>query len=127
MQSASSWTLPAVAILLVAQVACGDGSHPRLAQPEGPPAELVAAATAEEQRAVARLPNGPGRDLIVADCLICHSATMVEQQHKDSAAWNKTVTQMMVWGAPVPVAQKAVLLDYLVEHYGARTAGLPPQ
>lgn len=68
------------------------------------------------------MPPGAGRDLVVANCVICHSATLLEQQHKDTTGWNKTVTQMMVWGAPVPVLQKAVLVAYLAEQFPARSS-----
>ena len=90
-----------------------------------PPAALDAKMAAEERMAVARLPVGSGHDLVVANCLICHASTMIEQQHKDSAGWDKTVTQMIAWGAPVPAAQKPVLLAYLAAHYPAIAAGPP--
>jgi cytochrome c5 len=90
----------------------------RLAPP--PSTALDAAISAEEQAAIQRAPAGDGHDLLLGNCLICHSAAMVEQQHKDTAGWNKTVTQMMKWGSPLPAAQKPVLIAYLAQHYGAR-------
>ncbi len=80
---------------------------------------------ADERAAIADLPAGAGHDLVLGNCLICHAATMITQQHKDTAGWNKTVTQMIAWGAPVPQGQHAALVAYLAEHYRARTAGPP--
>jgi hypothetical protein len=50
---------------------------------------------------------------------------MITQQHKDTAGWNKTVTQMIAWGAPVAKDQQAMLVAYLAEHYPARAADEP--
>lgn len=95
----------------------------RMAPP--PPPALAARLGAEEQAAVRALPAGAGRELVAARCLTCHAATMIAQQHKDTAGWNKTVTQMVAWGAPVPADAKPVLVAYLAAHYPARAAGPP--
>lgn len=70
-------------------------------------------------------PGWRGHDLVLGNCLICHSSMMLEQQHKDSTAWNKTVTTMVSWGAPVPPAQQPVLVTYLAQHFAARVEGAP--
>ena len=95
----------------------------RIAPP--PPAALSARTSAEEQAALRTLPAGAGHDLVVGKCLVCHAATMITQQHKDTAGWNKTVTQMIAWGAPVAKEQQAPLVAYLAEHFPARSAGEP--
>jgi cytochrome c5 len=100
-----------------ALVATSSEAAAKLAPP--PPAALNARLAAEEQAAINRLPAGPGRDLVVGNCLICHAATMIEQQHKDTTAWNKTVTQMIAWGAPVPSDRRAELMTYLATHFGS--------
>ena len=92
--------------------------------PEG---DLTARASAEEQAALRALPTGPGHALVVGSCLTCHAATMITQQHKDSAGWNKTVTQMVAWGAPLAKEQQTALVAYLAEHYRERAAGEPPR
>jgi hypothetical protein len=88
----------------------------RVAPP--PSAALEASINAEEQRAIAMLPPDSGHAVAVGSCLICHSAAMFEQQRKDIVAWNKTVTQMIAWGAPVTAGQKPILVAYLARHYG---------
>ena len=98
-------------------VAASSDAAVKLAPP--PPATLTARAAAEEQAAISRLPAGPGRDLVAGNCLICHAATMIEQQHKDTTAWNKTVTQMIAWGAPVPSDRRAELVTYLAKHFSS--------
>ena len=90
-----------------------------------PPASLTTAMSTEEQAALRSLPPGPGRALVIGNCLTCHAATMITQQHKDTTGWNKTVTQMIAWGAPLPKDQQPALVAYLAEHYSARTDGPP--
>jgi cytochrome c5 len=67
-----------------------------------------------------RFPDGAGRAIAERGCLVCHSAMLVTQQHKDAAGWEKTVHQMELWGAPVPAAGRDTLLAYLVSHFGPR-------
>ena len=89
------------------------------AQVAPPPSKtLDASITAAEQHAIAVLPADSGHAIALGGCLICHSAAMFEQQHKDSTAWNKTVTQMIAWGAPVTAGQKPILVMYLATHFG---------
>ena len=95
----------------------------RIAPP--PPAALSVRTSAEEQASLRTLPAGAGHDLVVGKCLVCHAATMITQQHKDTTGWTKTVTQMIAWGAPVAKEQQSPLVAYLVEHFPARTASAP--
>jgi len=68
----------------------------------------------------ASLPRGAGREIAQRACLMCHSASMTTQQHKDSTAWGKTLSQMMAWGAPLTAAERTTLRDYLTTHFGPR-------
>ena len=88
-----------------------------------PEAELLRRAEDFERAGLAALPKGAGHDIAVGGCVTCHSASMIAQQHKDTAGWNKTVTQMVAWGAPVAPEQKPVLVAYLAEHFPARAQG----
>ncbi|GLC26895.1 hypothetical protein [Roseisolibacter agri] len=92
---------------------------------------VTARAAREERESLKALPAGAGRELVVGACLTCHSATMLTQQHKDTAGWNKTVTQMVGWGAPLPKEQQPTLVAYLAEHFpplapGPQTRPVPP-
>ena len=66
------------------------------------------------------LPPGAGRTLVERHCLICHSTMLITQQHKDSTAWEKTLTQMKTWGAPLVAGERDTLRAYLLEHFGPR-------
>jgi len=67
-----------------------------------------------------QLAPGVGREIAARSCLKCHSASMITQQHKDAAAWTKTLTQMTTWGVELSDLERARLRDYLVGHYGPR-------
>jgi cytochrome c5 len=127
---ATTWLL-ATAALTVAGSGCGRGdtsgskSLGRTGADSTQRASLATRTSAEEQAALRALPAGPGHDLVLANCLTCHAATIITQQHKDTAGWSKTVTQMIAWGAPVAKDQQAALVAYLFEHFPARAAGEP--
>jgi cytochrome c5 len=86
--------------------------------PPAPPIALTRAIADADSAALASLAAGPGREIVEGSCVICHSAAMIEQQHKDSAGWAKTAGQMRAWGAPVQQEQMPVLIAYLTKHYG---------
>jgi cytochrome c5 len=88
------------------------------APPPGPSAELTAAIGSGEQVALARLPKGAEREIIVANCLVCHGASLITQQRKDSAAWVKSVTQMVTFGSPLGAEQQPALVRYLTREFG---------
>ena len=137
-------TLVGLLIAGLALVGCGAGAPPRAdgagAAPDSaslamaspaeadaiappPEARLLRRAEALERAGLAALPKGAGHVIAVGGCVTCHSASMIAQQHKDTAGWNKTVTQMVAWGAPVAPEQKPVLVAYLAEHFPARAQG----
>lgn len=66
------------------------------------------------------LPPAPGQEIAARSCLICHSATLITQQHKDSTAWEKTLGTMIGWGATVDSSERPALRRYLVEKFGPR-------
>ena len=69
------------------------------------------------------LPAGGQRVLAEQKCLICHSAQLIAQQHKDAAAWEKTIAQMEKWGVALTPAEHDSLKSYLVRALGPRTPG----
>ena len=106
--------------------AAGDSATATDSTSAAVPRALATALGDAERAELARLPAGPGHDLVVSGCLTCHGAGLVTQQRKDTAGWNKTVTQMVAWGAPVPDSARATLVAYLAEHYPAGGAGPSP-
>ena len=71
-----------------------------------------------EATEIAALPDGPGKQIVAERCMLCHGAALVTQQHKDSAAWGRTVTQMRTWGTPIQDDDQAALVAYLTQHFG---------
>jgi hypothetical protein len=55
---------------------------------------------------------------VSGNCVICHGAAMIEQQHKDSAGWAKTVSLMRSWGSPLAEGRVPEVIGYLTTHYG---------
>ena len=96
------------------------GRRPSTPPPPALPAALTRAIAAADSAALASLAVGPGREIVEGSCVICHSAAMIEMQHKDSAGWAKTAGQMRAWGAPVQQEQMPALIGYLTRHYGVR-------
>ncbi len=71
------------------------------------------------------LPDSAGRDSVARGlaqrwCLLCHSAMLITQQVKDSAAWEKTLGQMEKWGVTMTPAEHDTLRRYLLSHFGPR-------
>jgi mono/diheme cytochrome c family protein len=90
--------------------------------PAPPSTSLIRAISDGERAALAALPPGLGQAEIEGSCVICHGTAMIQQQHKDSAGWAKTVNQMRTWGAPLTADQVPAVITYLTTHYGAATA-----
>jgi len=65
--------------------------------------------------------NGPGVELAIAQCLLCHSADYVSTQPRLSrTAWKASVVKMRdKYGAPLPEDKIEAMADYLVKTYGA--------
>ena len=72
---------------------------------------------------------GPGAEIAVAQCFICHSADYISTQPPmPRAFWKADVQKMQkVYGSPIPDAQVERLVDYLVKNYGdEKSRGNPP-
>jgi hypothetical protein len=103
----------AAALLLLAAALAATGARPRNAHP---------AATGGHARYPDHFPSGPGEDIAARSCVICHSAMLVTQQAKDSLGWEKTLSLMEKWGAPVAAAEHDSLRTYLLTRFGAKPA-----
>lgn len=69
------------------------------------------------------LPDGLGRDVVVATCTGCHSADIIRQNQMSAADWDAIITWMQqtqnLWAlAP---DRRALIVDYLAEHFGTST------
>ena len=59
----------------------------------------------------------PGPDGYKTACFGCHDDHMMRQQHLTRAQWDRELTKMTGWGAPLKDEQRNGLLDYLSTHY----------
>jgi sulfite dehydrogenase (cytochrome) subunit B len=73
---------------------------------------------------------GPNVDVYEKDCLLCHSARYVAMQPRFSrTVWQNEVKKMIdAYGAPIPEADQALIVQYLVAVRGAEApaSAAPP-
>ena len=82
---------------------------------------LFAAAPALAQESQLRLRDGPGRQLVEANCVMCHSLDYIPMNSPflDRKGWEASVNKMIkVMGAPVAEADAQKIVDYLAGQYG---------
>jgi mono/diheme cytochrome c family protein len=80
---------------------------------------LTGSALADEGQV--RLEEGAGRQLVEANCVMCHSLDYIQMNSVflDRKGWEGSVNKMIkVMGAPIRPEDIAPLIDYLTKHYG---------
>ena len=90
------------------------------AAPKSAPAAATPAAPGPRFAYPRELPPGPGKPIAERTCMMCHSAMLITQQAKDSLGWEKTITQMEKWGAPLTLEERDTLRLYLSGQFGPR-------
>jgi len=83
---------------------------------------LLASATRADEEQV-KLKEGPGKDLVLGNCVMCHSLDYIPMNSVflDRKGWEASVNKMVkVMGAPVSPEDQPRILDYLVEQYGKK-------
>ncbi len=73
---------------------------------------------------VTDLHDGPGRDLTVGRCIICHSVEYIPSNAPamNRAAWQKTIQKMKEkFGAPITDEEAKQILDYLDTNYSGKS------
>ena len=86
--------------------------------PNAAPAAPAAAAEVTDLR------EGPGRDLTVGRCIICHSAEYIPSNAPamNRTAWQKTIQKMKdKFGAPITDEEAKQILDYLDANYSGKS------
>jgi DMSO/TMAO reductase YedYZ molybdopterin-dependent catalytic subunit len=53
-------------------------------------------------------------------CLTCHEEDVIRQQHLTKAQWDREITKMTNWGAPVTAENRDSILNYLVQQFSRR-------
>ena len=82
---------------------------------------LFAATPVLAQESQLRLRDGPGRQLVEANCVMCHSLDYIPMNSPflDRKGWETSVNKMIkVMGAPIAEADAQKIVDYLAGHYG---------
>jgi len=72
------------------------------------------------------LKAGPGRELVLANCLPCHSTALVAANHLNRERWSEVITRMQEKNGmrSVDDAVRARILDYLETAQRPDDAGL---
>lgn len=70
---------------------------------------------------IVKLKDGPGQDLVQANCVMCHSLDYIQMNSVflDREGWQKSVDKMIkVMGAPIRPDDVPPIVDYLASAYG---------
>jgi len=70
----------------------------------------------------AKLKPGPGAGLVIANCMLCHSADYISTQPPlTRIGWKAAVEKMRVkYGAPIATNKVDEIADYLTATYGRK-------
>ncbi|MEK9629691.1 MAG: hypothetical protein VW455_11815 [Nitrospinota bacterium] len=70
------------------------------------------------------LKPGQGRDQVLENCTVCHSAAIILQNHMTRKKWDQTLTWMQekqgLWDLEPPLRKK--ILDYLSTYQGPKNS-----
>jgi cytochrome c5 len=81
---------------------------------------FLCGAQAVEPVATRELKEGPGRDVTIDRCVVCHSLEYIPANAPamDRATWQKTIQKMKDrFGAPMTDDEAREILDYLAANY----------
>jgi mono/diheme cytochrome c family protein len=82
---------------------------------------LAAALAAHADESQVVLKEGPGRDVVAANCSMCHSLDYIPMNSVflDRKGWEGSVNKMIkAMGAPIKSEDVPVIVDYLTRNYG---------
>ena len=84
---------------------------------------LLAASPALAGEGDVKLKDGPGKDLVLSNCGVCHSLDYIPMNSPflDRKGWEASVTKMVkVMGAPIAPEDAQKIVDYLAAQYGKK-------
>jgi competence protein ComEA len=67
--------------------------------------------------ASAQLPEGPGKDVTVRICGVCHDSTTAAAVRLSRAGWEATIDDMLARGAMATDEEYVLILDYLATNF----------
>jgi cytochrome c5 len=79
---------------------------------------MIGVLSAFQQQAT--LPEGAGAEVVRARCLSCHEADLIVPQRLSRVGWEREIDKMVRWGAVVPAAERAPLLEYLSARFAPK-------
>jgi hypothetical protein len=75
---------------------------------------------ASEKISFEGLPEGVGKELVMGNCTICHSESIILQNHMDRKGWNETIDWMQreqgMW--ELDKKDRNIILNYLSKYQG---------
>ncbi|HTR38127.1 MAG TPA: sulfite oxidase [Bryobacteraceae bacterium] len=81
------------------------------------PVTVTVAAQAPTPQAAAPPAEGPLPDGYKTACFICHDDHMMQQQHLTRAQWDRELSKMTGWGAPLKAEDREAVLNYLAARF----------
>ena len=81
---------------------------------------LWLALPAQGQQKPVNLPDGPGKEAVIAHCSGCHGLARVAASGYPQAYWQTAVRMMINFGVPVPPDQVMPMTDYLAKNFPER-------
>lgn len=84
---------------------------------------LAPIAHAQTSDPASMLPDGPGKQVVVAKCTQCHGQEMFALSRKTPDDWDQTITKMTSNGLVITDEEYEVIMDYLTKNLGP----LPPK
>lgn len=67
------------------------------------------------------LPDGPGKDLVEKNCVLCHGLDRVAAAKRSPAGWSGVLKRMEFYGAPLSGKDEQTITAYLESRFGADT------
>jgi cytochrome c5 len=64
------------------------------------------------------VPDGPGRDILLHTCTMCHDLKRIRLGHRSPEEWEETLGSMLNEGAPLSEEQFPIIHAYLSRHFG---------
>lgn len=98
--------------------------------PSGAPAQMVSQPPgAQNLDAIGakKLPDGPGRQIVLTSCKDCHTFDRITSAHHSLARWRVIVREMEQRGANVDPGDVTPLVQYLAKNFGVAHTAAKPQ
>jgi competence protein ComEA len=78
----------------------------------------LACAPAADEKEAARLPDGPGKELVGKICISCHDSGNFRKARFTSEEWSDSVEDMVQRGASGTPAEIEAVVAYLAKNFG---------